>query len=83
MPAVVRRRVVSPFFAFKPAANSRAFVTIARGWIIETLGDLEEPGLQSIKVGDQELFAFTRDINERSEMVASDESVLSLDRHNI
>ena len=62
---VVRRRVVSPILATK----ARGFVTLPVGSIIETSDSLDEPGLHSIKLGNEELFAFTRDIEERSEPI--------------
>ena len=62
---VVRRRVVSPILATK----ARGFVTLPVGSIIETSDSLDEPGLHSIKLGNEELFAFTRDIEERSERI--------------
>jgi hypothetical protein len=83
MPAVVHCRVLSPFLASQTGRQGASFVTILPGPIIETSGDLDEPGLHCIRVGDQELFAFTRDINERSERAASGERVLRLDQHNI
>ena len=76
MPGVVRLRVVSPILAFK----THGFETIPVDSIIETLDDLEQPGLHSVKVGDQELFAFTRDINERSERVALNETWVWISR---
>jgi hypothetical protein len=76
MPAVARRRVVSPLLAFVAIAKTPALVTIARGSIIETSeDDLHQPGLHPIQIEDRELFAFARDITERSERLASSESV--------
>ena len=65
MPAVVHRRVISPVLAVK----GRGFETIPIGSIIETSDDLREPGLNSIRFGTEELFAFTRDIEERSQQI--------------
>ena len=48
---------------------SATLVTLPVGSIIETLDSLDEPGLHSITLGDEELFAFTRDIEERSEPI--------------
>ena len=67
MPFVVRFRVVSPMLATK----ARGFVTLPVGSIIETSDSLDEPGLRSVKFGNEELFAFTRDIEERSERIDS------------
>ena len=41
------------------------------GSIIETADSLDEPGLRFIRLGNEELFAFTRDIEERSERIVS------------
>jgi hypothetical protein len=65
MPFVVRYRVVSPIVTIK----ARGFLTLPVGSIIETSDSLEEPGLHSVRFGDEELFAFTRDIEERTERI--------------
>lgn len=65
MPSVVQRRITSPVVAVKP----HGFETIPVGSIVETPNDLHEPGLHAIRFGDEELFAFRRDIDERSEAV--------------
>ena len=66
MPTVVRFRVTSPFLAVG-SSQHRGFVTIPQGSVIETSDDLEEPGLHSMKLGHENLFAFARDIGERTE----------------
>ena len=66
MPTVVRFRVISPFLAVG-SSQQRGFVTIPRGAVIETADDLREPGLHSMKLGHESLFAFARDIGERTE----------------
>jgi len=63
---VVRHRVASPILM---TTKARGFVTIPVGSIIETSDSLDEPGLHSVRFGDEELFAFTRDIEERSERI--------------
>ena len=63
---VVRRRVVSPILTTTQAGR---FFTIPVGSIIDTSDNLDQPGLHSITFGDEELFAFTRDIEERSERI--------------
>jgi len=65
MPFVVRYRVVSPIVAI----TARGFLTLPAGSIIEVSDSLDEPGLHSVRFGGEELFAFTRDIEERSERV--------------
>jgi hypothetical protein len=68
MPSVVRHRVFSPILT---TTKARGFVTLPSGSIIETSDCLDEPGLHSIRLGNEELFAFTRDIEERSERIDS------------
>ena len=63
---VVRRRVVSPTLTTTQAGR---FFTIPVGSIIDTSDNLDQPGLHPIMLGDEELFAFTRDIEERSERI--------------
>ena len=67
MPSVVRHRVVSPILTTNKALG---FVTLPVGSIIETADSLDEPGLRFIRLGNEELFAFTRDIEERSELIS-------------
>jgi len=57
--------VVSPIVTIK----ARGFLTLAAGSVIEVSDSLDEPGLHSVRFGTEELFAFTRDIEERSERV--------------
>jgi hypothetical protein len=68
MLSVVRHRVFSPILT---TTKARGFVTIPAGSIVETSDDMYEPGLHSIRLGNEELFAFTRDIEERSERIDS------------
>lgn len=61
-------RVVSSFVAVTNPERSRgSFATVPSGAIIEADSDLEEPGLIEIRLRDQILWAFARDIQERSE----------------
>ena len=61
-------RVVSSFVAVTNPERSRgSFTTVPSGAIIETESDLREPGLIEIRLRDQSLWAFARDIQERSE----------------
>jgi hypothetical protein len=64
MPFEVRFRVVSPILATK----ARGFVTLPAGSVIETSDSLDEPGL---RFGNEELFTFTRDIDERAELMGA------------
>jgi hypothetical protein len=65
MRSLFRRRVVSPIVGTK----NGDLVTIPVGAIIEMSADLDQPGLYSVIVGDEEFFAFTRDIEERTERI--------------
>jgi hypothetical protein len=61
-------RVVNAFVAVTNPERSRGtFATVPTGAIIETDSDLHEPGLIEIKLRDQTLWAFTRDVQERAE----------------
>ena len=66
MPLSVRRRLISPILM---TTNARGYITVPAGTIIETSDKLDEPGLHSIKFRDEELFVFTRDIEELTEPV--------------
>lgn len=65
MSGVVRHRVVSPILS----TNKVGFVTIPAGSIIESSGDLLEPGLHAVTLDGQELFAFARDLEERTQLI--------------
>ena len=67
MQAVLHLRVVSPFLAMSQSNLSPAFFTVPKGAVIETSYELDQPGLVQIKVEDQRLFAFIRDLRERAE----------------
>jgi len=61
-------RVLNSFVAVTgPEPSHGTFATVPSGAIIETENDLQEPGLIEIRLRDQTLWAFTRDIQERSE----------------
>ena len=66
LPFVARRRVFSPILT---TTKTGAFVTIPTGSIIRTPDSLDEPGLHLIRLGEEELLAFMRDIEERSERI--------------
>jgi hypothetical protein len=66
MPSSVRYRVVSPILT---TTKEQGFITIPPGSIIETSDNVNEPGLYAIRLADEELFAFARDIQERSERI--------------
>ena len=67
-------RVVNPFVAVtKPDRSRGTFATVPSGAIIETASNLLEPGLIEIRLRDQTLWAFTRDIQERSEKLVGAE----------
>ena len=73
--ALLHLRVVSPFFAFRQSSNSPAFCTIPKGAVVETLADSDQGGLVSIKLEDQPLLAFMRDLQERAELLNSTASL--------
>ena len=57
-------RVVSPFLAFQAIATDEPFLTVPVGSIIETREEVHSPGLFEIRLKDQPLLAFLRDIEE-------------------
>ena len=63
-----RLRVTTPFLSISAAMKPR-FVTIPAGSIINSVDDLNEPGLRGVRFDGQELLAFTRDIRERTEQL--------------
>ena len=64
---VVRFRVVSPFVAFHTVVTNKPFLTVPIGSIIETREEVHSPGLFEIRLNDQPLLAFMRDIDECTE----------------
>jgi len=67
--AVLNLRVISPFLAMRESNQSPAFLTVPKGAVVETSYDLDYPGLARIKLQDQPLFAFIRDLRECAEPV--------------
>ena len=65
---VVRFYVLSPLLTVD--AKKSEFVMISAGSIIETTDDLTEPGFHRVRHRGQDLLAFTRDIQERTEKVS-------------
>jgi hypothetical protein len=62
-------RVTSPFLAMRQSNLSPAFFTVPEGSVVETSYELHQPGLVLIKLADQLLFAFMRDLRESAEPV--------------
>jgi len=69
LPDVVRLRVVSPLLAMNTSTRPREFVTVPAGSIIEISDRIHGPGMVRIRVGDQTLFAASRDIEKHTEPV--------------
>lgn len=69
--AVLNLRVICPFLAMRESNQSPAFLTVPKGAVVETSYDLNYPGLVRIKLQDQALFAFIRDLRESAELVDS------------
>lgn len=64
---VARFRVVSPFLVFHAVVTNKPFLTVPVGSIIETHQEVHSPGLFEIRLNDQPLLAFMRDIEECTE----------------
>ena len=71
MQAVLNLRVICPFLAMRESNQSPALLTVPKGAVVETSYDLSYPGLVRIKLQDQALFAFIRDLRESAELVDS------------
>lgn len=69
MQAVLNLRVTSPFFALRESSLSPASLTVPKGAVVQTFNELNQPGLVRIKLADQPLFAFMRDLRESAEPV--------------
>ena len=67
--AILNLRVISPFLAMGESNQSPVFLTVPKGAVVETSFDLHRPGLVRIKLQDQPLFAFIRDLRESAEPV--------------
>ena len=65
--AVLNLRVISPFLAMRESNQSPAFLTVPKGAVVETSYELDQPGLVQIKLGNQLLLAFRRDLRESAE----------------
>ena len=61
---ITRFRVLSPFVAFHAVVTNQPFLTVPIGSIIETGEEFHSPGLFEIRLNDQPLLAFMRDIDE-------------------
>jgi hypothetical protein len=64
---IARFRVLSPFVAFHAVVTNKPFLTVPIGSIVETCEEVHTPGLFEIRVNDQPLLAFMRDIEESTE----------------
>ena len=69
VPAVLNLRVTSPSLAMSESSRRPAFITVPKGAVVETPGELHQPGLVMIKLADQPLLAFMRDLRENAEPV--------------
>lgn len=68
MPSPITRfRVLSPFVAFYTVVTNKPLLTVPVGSIVETREEFHSPGLFEIRLNDQPLLAFMRDINECTE----------------
>jgi len=67
MSSVVCFRVLSPFVAFHAVVTNKPFLTVPVGSIVETREEVHSPGLFEIRLNDQPLLAFMRDIDECTE----------------
>jgi hypothetical protein len=64
---ITRFRVLSSFVAFQTVVTNKPFLTVPIGSIIETGEEFHSPGLFEIRLNDQPLLAFMRDIEECTE----------------
>jgi hypothetical protein len=64
---ITRFRVLSSFVAFHTVVTNKPFLTVPIGSIIETGEEFHSPGLFEIRLNDQPLLAFMRDIEECTE----------------
>jgi hypothetical protein len=64
---IARFRVLSPFVVFHLVVTNKPFLTVPVGSIIETCDEFHSPGLFEIRLNDQPLLAFMRDIDECTE----------------
>ena len=61
---ITRFRVLSSFVAFHTVVANKPFLTVPVGSIIETREEFHSPGLFEIRLNDEPLLAFMRDIEE-------------------
>jgi hypothetical protein len=64
---ITRFRVLSPFVAFHTVVTNKPLLTVPVGSIIETCDEFHTPGLFEIRLNDQPLLAFMRDVDECTE----------------
>lgn len=64
---IARFRVLSPFVVFRMVVTNNPLLTVPVGSIIETHEEFHSPGLFQIRLNDQPLLAFMRDIEECAE----------------
>jgi hypothetical protein len=64
---IARFRVLSSFVAFHVVATNKPFLSVPVGSIVETCEEFHSPGLFEIRLDDQPLLAFMRDIDECTE----------------
>lgn len=74
MQAVLNLRVISPFFAIRQSNHGPAYFTVPKGAVLQTAFEPDLPGLVPIKIEDQPLLAFNRDLRERAEPVGQNEN---------
>jgi hypothetical protein len=67
MATAVRLHVTSEILAVAAQAADHCFVTIPAGSMIDTSGDLAEPGFHHVFFHGQDLLAFARDLRERTQ----------------
>jgi hypothetical protein len=66
---IARFRVLSPFVAFHTVVTNKPLLTVPVGSIVETHDEFHSPGLFEIRLNDQPLLAFMRDIEECTEPI--------------
>jgi hypothetical protein len=64
---ILRFRVLSSFVAFHTVVTNKPLLTVPVGSVIETREEFHTPGLFEIRLNDQPLLAFMRDIDECTE----------------
>jgi hypothetical protein len=64
---IARFRVLSSFVVFHTVVTNEPLLTVPVGSIIETREEFHSPGLFEIRLNDEPLLAFMRDIDECTE----------------